>query len=83
MIFSEIGYCAVDGANYRLCNGSVNVEVQANLYQAAFEAVYVQDYFQGIFWWDWSTDPSDGGSNNTRMTPNNKPAASVCKQYFS
>ena len=85
IIFAEIGYCSTVGANKNpaFCGSTVSLQAQENCYEAMFQAVYSQPYFQGVFFWDWATDPGDEGSNNKGFTPNNKPAAAVCKKYFS
>ena len=85
IIFAEIGYCSTNGANKNpaFCGSTLNIEAQTNCYQAFFDAIYKQSFLQGVFWWDWATDPGNAGLQNKAFTPNGKPAANLCKQYFS
>ena len=63
ILFTEIGYRSVDGANRRPWEfsegGAVDLEEQADAYRAVFESVYEQSWFAGLFWWAWGTNPFD------------------------
>jgi len=84
VIFAEVGYCSQPGANIFGCYSSVvNTTAQANCYQALLNVFYSLDWFEGIFWWAWTTDPADTGPNSNGYTPQNKPAASILKQFYT
>ncbi len=55
-----------------------------SIYQALFEAMRgEEDWFLGVFWWNWNTDDSasyDG--NDDCLTPQWKPAEDVLRRYF-
>jgi hypothetical protein len=86
ILFTEIGYRSVDGANRQPWNssggGGVDLQEQADAYQAAFESVYDQPWFAGMFWWYWSTSPFKGGACDTDYTPYQKPAEDVLRSWY-
>lgn len=84
VIFTEIGYesmASTATAPYGT-NGPLNLMAQANCYEAFFQAVYTQSWFQGVFWWAWGVDPLEGGKCDLGYTPHNKPAEGVLQQYY-
>jgi hypothetical protein len=40
-------------------------------------------YMQGVFWWDWSSNPNAGGVGDTGYTVQHKPAEAVLKKWFT
>ena len=86
LIFTEIGYRSVDGANQRpwewQAGGTVDLQEQADCYQAALETFWGKPWFRGIYWWYWSTNPNQGGPADTDYTPHNKPAETVLRQSY-
>ena len=86
ILFTEIGYPSLDGANRQPWNGQVSdvvdLQEQADLYQALFESFYNQTWFAGIFWWTWETDPLQGGPCDTHATPHDKPAEAVLRLWY-
>jgi len=87
LLFSEVGYRSVSGAHYAPWDwgrgGGVDLTEQANDYQALFEYWNAYSYVQGVYLWDWNTDPNAGGSNSTDYTPQHKPAEQVMTEWFS
>ncbi len=87
VIFTEIGYRSVDFAAARPWDyantGTVDLDLQKNLYQAMFEYWKDKEYFNGIHLWDWKVEPNAGGATNSDYTPQNKPAEEVLKSYFA
>jgi hypothetical protein len=83
VILTEIGYRSVDSANRRPWEwgmpGAVDLQEQADCYQAALERLWGQPWLAGIYWWNWDTDPEQGGSYDTGFTPHAKPAEVVLK----
>ena len=45
-------------------------------------ALAAQPWFQGTYWWLWSTDPTAGGLNDTSYTPQGKPALGVLNAFY-
>jgi hypothetical protein len=60
----------------------VDLQEQADLYQAVFESVFNQDWFAGIFWGMWETDPFQGGPCDMKATPHDKPAEAVLRLWY-
>ena len=86
IIFTEIGYRSIDGANrqpydYQL-SGRLDPREQADCYQAVFESLAGQDWWRGVFWWNWTTNPDQGGSFDPGYTANNKPAENVLRRHY-
>ena len=86
ILFTEIGYRSQDGANqhpwdYQI-GGAIDLQEQADLYQAVFETVFDQDWFGGMFWWSWETDPFQGGPCDMGYTPHDKPAEAVLRDWY-
>lgn len=87
IIFTEIGYLSVDGANraagYWAMDGATDVQEQADCYQAVFEVFQDKPWWQGVFWWSWSVDPNQGGPADRTYTAHNKPAGQILQRYFA
>ena len=87
ILFTEVGYRSVGGAHYNPWDynlgGGQDQGEQANDYEALMS--YWNDYswMQGVFWWNWSTDPNAGGGGDTGYTPQNKQAQSTMTTWFS
>lgn len=87
IIFTEIGYRSLDGANRWPWDwqrsGAVDLQEQADLYQATFETFWgAYPWFRGFFWWAWDTEPQQGGPNDTDYTPHDKPAEDVLRDFY-
>eukprot|EP01127_Copromyxa_protea_P004849 TRINITY_DN1466_c0_g1_i1.p1 TRINITY_DN1466_c0_g1~~TRINITY_DN1466_c0_g1_i1.p1 ORF type:complete len:312 (+),score=49.67 TRINITY_DN1466_c0_g1_i1:212-1147(+) len=89
LIFTEIGYTSQRGANIAPNKWDAakptNYTIQAECYRAFFEEMAVKnsDWFKGVFWWAWWTDPLSGLDYTNLYTPQNKPAVlSVLKEYY-
>jgi len=87
VIFTEVGYRSVSGAHYNPWDynlgGGYDPTEQSNDYQALFSYWNNYSYMQGVFLWEWRTDPNAGGSGDTGYTPQNKPAQSILKQWLT
>ncbi|MFQ5593417.1 MAG: hypothetical protein ACE5HA_04645 [Anaerolineae bacterium] len=86
IILTEIGYRSQDGANRHpwdwWSGGAIDLQEQADAYQAAFESLYDQPWFAGMYWWDWETDPFQGGPCDDGYTPYDKPAEDVVRAWY-
>jgi hypothetical protein len=86
IIFTEVGYRSVIGANTDPYNGDrkggLDLELQARLFQALFQYWNAKPYMVGIHIWNWNLDPFDGGPGNTQYTVQHKPAEEVLRQWF-
>lgn len=88
VLFTEYGYRSVDFAGKEPWKSDrsmdqVNLDAQANSLQALYDEVWTEPWFAGGFIWKWFTrDERAGGPENSRFTPQNKPAEVVVKQYY-
>ena len=86
IIFTEIGYRSQDGANQHpwdwQVGGTVDLQEQADTYQAALESVFNQSWFAGMYWWNWDTDPFQGGPCDDGYTPYDKPAEDILRSWY-
>lgn len=86
IIITEIGYQSKDGTNRMASNQEsvsvVDLQEQADCYQALLESFNGHDWWHGIFWWNWSTDPNQGGPVDDDFTPHNKPAEGVLRSFY-
>lgn len=87
IIFSEVGYRSVNGANMKpyesWTDAPYNAEIQAHLYEALLSYWGTSSYMRGVYWWNWISYPDAGGTGNKDYTPQNKPAEEVMRQWFS
>jgi hypothetical protein len=84
IIVTEIGYRSKDGANkMSYHNQSVDLQEQADCYQAFFKSFQGKDWWRGVFWWNWTVDPDQGGLEDDDFTANGKPAEEILRFYFS
>jgi hypothetical protein len=87
IIFTELGYRSLDGANIVpwdwQAQGPVDLQEQADCYLAFFRTFWDKyDWFRGVFWWVWSTNPDEGGPKDTGYTPHGKPAEAILREFF-
>lgn len=87
ILFTEIGYSSLAGASRAPANccsegGTLALDEQANAYQAAFESLYSEPWFAGLFWWAWDTNPLAGGPCDGGFTPHDKPAEDVVRAWY-
>ena len=83
IIFTEIGYRSVEGANQQPSDPvAINLQEQADRYQAVFEAFKGQAWWHGVFWWNWTPDLLQGGPQDNDFTANNKPAENILRLNY-
>jgi hypothetical protein len=88
IVFTEIGYYSQDGTNTQPWTGfspphEIDLQEQADCYQAALENFRNRTWFMGWFWWNWETDPNAGGPTDNWYPLQNKPAQDILNQYYS
>ncbi|MBI4128474.1 MAG: PQQ-dependent sugar dehydrogenase [Parcubacteria group bacterium] len=85
LLITEVGYKSIDGSaikpegNY---STRIDLQEQADLYQAFFEFWDLKDYFSGVHFWDWWPEPNRGGPTDKDFTPQDKPAEGVIQRFF-
>lgn len=91
VIFTEIGYRSMDGnaktPGVWKTKGTVDLQEQADLYQAVFEVFWGKPWLAGIYWWQWHVVPdfpagTAGGPNDDGTSPYEKPAEEVLRSYY-
>ncbi len=88
IIFTEFGYPSKDGANrwpgWWTREAPIDLQEQADCYQAALEVLWGKPWLAGIFWWQWFANTSiwPGGPNDDSYTPYGKPAEAVLKRFY-
>lgn len=87
VLFTEVGYRS---AQFSLKEpwqvdrkAKLDLEAQANGYEALFETVWNEDWMAGIFLWKWFSNDEKITQDNNDFSPQNKPAEKVIKTYFS
>jgi hypothetical protein len=90
VIFTEVGYASYSGSNIdpakemvHVKNPVVDLQEQADAYEATFRSFYGKPWFKGIFWWRWEPNPNAGGSSDWTYTPQNKPAQQVITEWYA
>ncbi len=87
IVFTEIGYRSVDGANIHPwqsgTSGPVDLQEQADCYEATFSSLWNQSWFYGMYWWSWEPSPDAGGSEDADYTPQNKLAEDVIRSWYN
>ncbi len=86
IVVTEIGYRSIQGGAQDPWNwqkeGPVDLEVQANAYQAGLQALLGRGWIQGVYWWQWMPDPENGGPKDTGYSPHGKPAERVLAAFY-
>ena len=86
ILFSEVGYRSADGANKAPWqwgqNEPVDLQEQADCYEALLATMWNEGWFDGPFWWNWETNPAAGGPDDDGYSPQNKPAEQLLASYY-
>lgn len=88
ILFTEFGYRSVDYAaaghwNVADKETDVNLSAQSNAYEGMFQALSEEDWFAGGFLWKWHiSGRRNGGPQDDRYTPQNKPVEEVIKKWY-
>ncbi len=89
ILFTEFGYRSMDytgkepwRSDYKI--KSLNLQGQTNATQALFEEFWNEDWFAGGFIWKWfHKHDKVGGKDDNQFTPQNKPAETIVREYYS
>ena len=88
ILFTEFGYRSVDYAGKEPWKSDrsmnqVNLNAQTNTTMALFHEFWGEYWFAGGFVWKWyHNNEGAGGIDNSRFTPQNKPAEDVIKDAY-
>lgn len=86
VLFTEVGYQSANGAAQAPYGVSgtptVDLQEQADSYNALLSVMTTKPWWDGAFWWSWETNPLAGGTSDTGFTPQNKPAQTILQQFY-
>lgn len=87
LIFTEVGYAsAPDAARHPWAGGggpnTVNLQLQATLYDALFESWVGVHWFHGVYLWFWPSNTRLAGPSNSDYPPVGKPAEQVLRDWY-
>lgn len=87
VIFPEAGCNSANGAAIRpwehIARSEVNIKLQEDYYRAVLKTFWEKEWFYGLYWWYWGTNPHMGGKYNRGFTPQRKPAEDVIKKWYA
>ena len=86
LLFTEAGYRSLEGAleePWQWRNrGQVDLIAQEAAYDALLATFWEEEWFGGVFFWNWSPR-REGGPRDRGYTPRNKPASEVMARWFA
>jgi hypothetical protein len=87
LLFTECGYTSQDGTNKsnssQLPNTTpIDLQEQADCYRALMSVMSQYSWWDGANWWNWTSNPNDGGTSNTNYTPQNKIAQQTLSEFY-
>jgi len=88
VLFTEAGYRSIRGASviagdWKRGEGrAIDLQIQADAYEALFETFWDKPWFIGAYWWAWGIDPTEGGPSDSSYTPRRKPAEDVIRFWY-
>lgn len=91
VLFTEFGYRSIDRGAWKQWelegigySEKVNMQAQVNSYTAFFETFWEEDWFAGVFLWQWYDYYNKaGGPGNSDYTPQRKPAEKVISAWYA
>jgi Glycoside Hydrolase Family 113 len=85
LIFTEIGYRAVETAGMGTSedeSSAYNEQMQDACYKLAFETYWNENWFYGMYWWKWFSDPDDKGRDADLHSPHGRLAEKTIKIWY-
>lgn len=86
LIFTEIGYQAMAGAGMgsREADAPKYDEAMQNAcYRLALETYWNENWFYGMYWWKWFSNPDDRGKNADPHSPHDRLAEKTLKEHYT
>lgn len=87
VIFTEVGYKACEGTAdnpwEHLPRGKLDIQTQANCYQALFETFFYKKWLWGIYWWYWQVSINPRLSLTRGFPARGKPAEEILTKWYS
>ncbi|MCJ7738422.1 MAG: hypothetical protein MUQ10_14115 [Anaerolineae bacterium] len=86
IVLTEIGYRSQHGCSFHPWDSDsvspLDMEEQANAYEAAFRQLAGESWLGGMFWWTWLADRFESGSCDDGFSPYDKPAERVLRAWY-
>lgn len=85
VLLTEIGYPSAESAlrtPYE-ARGGRDTDIQERAVEAALAAWAERPWVAGMYWWEWSTSPSEITDGDIGFALNGKPAAGVIEEWYS
>ncbi len=88
VLFTEYGYRSMDKCAFEPWQSynkeAVNMDAQANAYEALYSVFTAEKWFAGGFIWKWETrDDRQKAATNNNYTPQHKPVEQVIKKWYA
>ncbi|MFA5188847.1 MAG: putative Ig domain-containing protein [Patescibacteria group bacterium] len=83
IVFTEFGYQSLNGTNispWWAPSGTIDLQEQADCYQAIMESAYNQPWFKGMYGWMWYWNPAQ---DINRFDVWNKPAELILRDWYA
>jgi hypothetical protein len=87
ILLTEIGYSSYNGTTiepWRTAEDhhTLDLQEQADAYQAMLSVNWHADFVAGVFLWRWSPKMDSGGVEDMDFTPKGKPAEDILRQWW-
>ncbi|NOY70894.1 MAG: hypothetical protein GXP14_00720 [Gammaproteobacteria bacterium] len=88
LLLTEVGYKSAQGTTrepwqWPNPDATPDSEIQARAYRAILDSFSEQsEWFSGLFWWNWLTEPEPGQKFQNGFTPQGKKAEKVLGEYW-
>lgn len=87
ILFTEYGFQSVKGGagkHWKVNKDIENLdyEVQSKAYEATFQSLWQEPWFAGGFLWKWHLTTRGAQRNQTRFTPQGKPAEHIIAKWY-
>jgi Glycoside Hydrolase Family 113 len=85
VLLTELGYPSAESALRTPfeARGEPDTALQERAAEAALAAWAERPWVAGMYWWEWSTSPSEVGDDDRSFALNGKPAADVIEEWYS
>lgn len=87
VLFTEVGYKSTAGAArepwvWPQEGQRPDAALQARAYRAILESLWNEPWTDGIYWWNWLTEPEPGEKFQHDFTPQGKPAVATINEFW-
>lgn len=85
LIFTEVGYQAVEGAGMGSKEwdyAKYDEKMQNACYDLLLNTYWNENWFYGMYWWKWFSDPDDRGKNADPHSPHDRLAEKTLEKSY-